>query len=385
MVNKLHMLAQKQLAVSRKEFSLMHMKYRTGERRFGPVRAGYPGGWILAGLMLMSASAFAQWSLDVNCQTYPSPSVSDWENQPDIVRISIGYSGAGIARVQLQSSITSTSSRLEIASGVSDTFVFTIPRTIQTDNRSFLSYHNIKYSSQYRSEIIQTNQLPEGAYVIHVTLINAAGAILANAESNTFYILSFHRPTLQSPAYGDTTPSPFPSFQWTNATTFPGFPAVYKFTLWYVEPKSAKTPLQIIREVPYYQTTIMNEASFVYPNSARPLEIGQTYIWQVQATDNNGRPLGEDQGFSDPGLFAFETLHTTPSKESDTAWLHGLKTEGALSTVKREGSWYDVSVALTFPSSATDIDVRVWNLGFQCCTDNGNTGDVYSDGDSAIR
>jgi hypothetical protein len=339
---------------------------------------------MLAGLMLMVTSAFAQWSLYVTCQTYPSPSVSDWENQPGIVRISIGYSGAGIAKVQLQSSITSTSSRLEIASGVSDTFVFTIPRTIQTDNRNFLSYHDIKYNSQYRSEIIQTNQLPEGAYVIHVALVNAAGAILTSAESNTFYILSFHRPTLQSPQAGDTIRSPFPTFQWTNATTFPGFSVAYKFTLWEVKPEYPRMPLQIIREVPYYQTTVMNEASFTYPNSAPPLEVGQSFVWQVQATDNTGRPLGEDQGYSDPGGFFRASMGILHGANGDTSRFQSLLNVNAQSTVVRMGSWYDVSVVMTFPSSATDIDVRVWNQGFQCCTGNSNIGDVYSEGDSAM-
>jgi len=127
----------------------------------------------LAILLTLAGSSHAQWTLGVSCETYPSPSVADWERQPGIVAITIGYSGSDPAQVMLKSSVMSAMTREEIASGLSKTIAFSGPGSVQRDNRDFLNYHDIKYNARYREQIVRTNRFPEGAYILKVQLVPA--------------------------------------------------------------------------------------------------------------------------------------------------------------------------------------------------------------------
>jgi len=336
----------------------------------------------LAVLLVLAGSSYAQWTLETWCETYPSPSVADWERLPGFVRITIGYSGSGPASVMLKSSVMSAATREEIASGFSEPIEFSGPGTARRDNRDFLKYHDITYNPRYREQIVRTNRFPEGAYDLRVQVVaDENSPPLAEAQPARFYILSFRRPELRSPLDSSAVRVSFPTFQWTPVTSFQGFHVSYRLRICEVLPRQSWQ--QAINNRPYHEVRVADRTTYVYPNTARPLVVGSPYVWQVQALDSRNRPLGDFEGKSNVARFD----RTQLLLQIDTSLLHVIvfRNVTAKTTVTRSGSYYNVKIDIDYPSSATDLGVKVWNQGFQCCTDNSNVGDVYSQGDSAKR
>jgi hypothetical protein len=339
----------------------------------------------LAILLTLAGSLHAQWTLGVSCDTYPSPSVADWERQPGIAAITIGYSGSGPAQVMLKSSVVSAMTREEIASGLSKTIAFSGPGSVRRDNRDFLNYHDITYSARYREQIVRTNRFPEGAYDLKVRLFPSGDTTkpLAEAPPARFYILSFHRPELRSPADSSAVRVSFPTFQWTPVTTFQGFHVRYRLRLCEVMPRQSWH--QAINNRPFHEVVVPDRTTYVYPNTARALEVGQGYVWQVQALDSRNRPLGDFEGKSD--VARFDRKQMLVQMQLDTSIMHFNLNRNvtAKTTVTRSGSHYNIKIEVDYPTNATDLCIKVWNQGFQCCTDNSNVGEVASEGDSAKR
>ncbi len=248
---------------------------------------------------------FAQdFSLNLSCQSYPSPFVSDWENNPGIVNITINYSGSTPESVRLVSRVVSAE-RGEIATGQSDNIIFTSPQTIYRDNRDFLNYRNITYNPDYRDQIVRTGRLLEGTYTLYVQLVRVGtGGVLAEREA-VFYILSFNPPSLVAPANFDTVRIQFPTFQWTPATSHPGF--VVRYHLKICEIRAGQTPEVAINNIPHHSEVIVDRISFTYPNSAQALEENKSYCWQVQAKDRNDVPIGDNEGKSEIWQFTYKT------------------------------------------------------------------------------
>jgi hypothetical protein len=347
-------------------------------------RARLPNhGWrlALAILLTLAGSSYAQWTLVVQCETYPSPSVADWERMPGIVAITISYSGSEPANVTLKSAVLSAMTRDTIASGLSKTIEFKGAGTVQRDNRDFLNYHDIKYSERYRQQIVRTNRFPEGAYILAVQLDTVENRPPLAEQTARFYILSFRRPELSSPADSSAVRVSFPTFQWTPATTFQGFHVSYRLRLCEVLPRQPWR--QAINNRPFHEVMVQDRTTYVYPNTARSLVVGNHYVWQVQALDSRNRPLGDFDGKSNIARFDRGQLLV----QVDTAMLHFALNRNvtAKTTVTRSISHYNVKIEIDYPTNATDLCVSVWNQGFQCCTDNSNVGEVYSYGDSAKR
>ncbi|MCX6842688.1 MAG: hypothetical protein NTX53_10445 [candidate division WOR-3 bacterium] len=130
-------------------------------------------GLALAIILTLVGSTYVQWTFAVSCETYPSPSVADWERRPGIAAITVGYSGSGPAQVLLKTSVMSVVTPEEIAAGLSKTIAFSGPGSVRRDNRDFLNYHDITYNACYREQIVRTNRFPAGAYILKVQLVPA--------------------------------------------------------------------------------------------------------------------------------------------------------------------------------------------------------------------
>lgn len=252
-------------------------------------------------LLCWCSTLYGQWSLNVTCQTYPSPYLSDWERTPGIATITITYSGVVTETVRLESRLVSDEHG-NIANGVSPNIIFTGPTVAIRDNRSFITYRDITYDSRYRDEIIRTNRLLEGSYNLYVKLVKVStGAVLVDERSARFYILSFSPPSLTTPENGDTVWIANPNFTWTAATSHPGF--IVRYHLKICEMLPGQAPEVAINNIAHHSEIVIDRTSFIYPNSARALAIGKNYAWQVQARDRNDIPIGENEGKSEVWQF----------------------------------------------------------------------------------
>jgi len=310
---------------------------------------------------LMNSALFAaEMTMNVSCQTYPSPYLSDWATIPGIVNITITYTGSVPDTVRLEGSAVSREHG-EIVSGQSDNIIIPGAQTIRRDNRDFLNYKNIKYSETYTEQLTRTGRLLEGTYTLYMKLVKVNTGTVVSEKSCLFYILSFNQPSLIAPANGDTTLIVSPTFQWTQATAHPGFTVRYHFRLCEVGP--GQTPQEAMSNIAFHEQVIENSTSFIYPNTARALVTGKAYVWQVQSTDRNNIPIGANEGRSEIWRF----------QKAEITFYHPVMRPiyqpkiGISKIVNRVNNYFEVILEITNQDSLTFDDLTIYsmNLGFQ--------------------
>jgi len=98
----------------------------------------------------------------------------------------------------------------------------------------------------------------------------------------------------------------YPLFQWTPPIPLPPMVRpVYYFRL--CEMKPGQILQDAIDNPPHFEKKGISTTSLRYPASAKPLEPGKSYCWQVQATDREtGKPIGKNEGKSEIRTFIFQ-------------------------------------------------------------------------------
>jgi hypothetical protein len=149
---------------------------------------------------------------------------------------------------------------------------------------------------EYVGLIERTGRFPEGRYKILIRLFTVEGELLD--EDKRTHRVEYPELRLISPRDGASTSEPNPLFTWSLTRPISGLKYILKiFELTFDETKIAATS-----NIPFFQKKI-NTTFFRYPSSARPLEKGKDYAWQIQVLDETGYPLGEKEGKSE--IFSF--------------------------------------------------------------------------------
>jgi hypothetical protein len=310
-------------------------------------------------LVLNPALFAAEMTMDVNCQTYPSPYLSDWTTNPGIVNITIHYTGSIPDTIRLEGRAVSNEHG-EIVSGRSDNIIIPGGQTVRQDNRDFFNYQNIEYSDPYVDQLTRTGRLLEGTYTLHLQLVKVSTGTVITEQSCVFYILSFDQPSLIAPEDQDTIWIASPVFQWTPATSHPGFTVRYHLKVCEMGPR--QTPQMAINNIAHDEQVIENAVSFIYPNTASPLEVGKTYVWQVQARDRNDISIGENEGRSEVWQF-YKSVLLEPYRIAATLPPHIEVTR----SVMRHDNYFEVILELrnTGPVVVDSIVMIDLNKGFQ--------------------
>ncbi len=181
------------------------------------------------------------------------------------------------------------------------------PGTKRIQARDITDVRDVWYASEYREYIMRTGSVPEGTYTACVYVIDAiTGAELAH-HCITVTVMPIEPPRLISPQNGIELKVTNPLLSWTAAFPLPaGERALYKIKI--VELLDAQSPEQAMRmNTPWYEGTVTNQTTLVYPATARPFKEQMKYVWQVQAVDQFGKPLGRNSGLSE--IWEFNTGH----------------------------------------------------------------------------
>ena len=83
----------------------------------------------------------------------------------------------------------------------------------------------------------------------------------------------------------------------------PGYEVTYHLKI--CEVLEGQTKEQAIEGYPLHEADLVNQTSYPYPADAPDLDSGKTYVWQVQAKDPSGSPLGENEGKSEIWAFTY--------------------------------------------------------------------------------
>ena len=268
-------------------------------------------------LLLNSTPTIAQW-VDLNIPNpYPSPYISDWENNPTIGSLTITNNTSSQADVLIYLTISHSSIGV-IASGNSEpiTTLPGIPTQINSDK--FIEWNTITYNASLQDQIIQTGRLPEGEYSACITLKDINGKILESDICRQFNIVYPSPPSLFYPADGEQLTSTYPIFTWTPVQVPPDYQLRYIIKIAEILP--GQTPNQgLLANTLQYEDENLLTTNMQYPVSALPLESGKTYAWQVQAVDQNGFPPSDNEGKSEIWTFVVpRTSEAIPLQDSSS-------------------------------------------------------------------
>ncbi len=142
----------------------------------------------------------------------------------------------------------------------------------------------------YEQIVVQTGTLPEGDYTFTICLMP-----MIICDTDTFDIIHPGPPQLLSPRDGDSIITQQPTFTWDPpAPTPPG--VTYEIKI--VEIYLGQTAMQAIQaNPPWFQQRDIRVPNLPYPMSARDLDKGKAYAWQVTAY-SGGAKVGVSEEWS---------------------------------------------------------------------------------------
>ena len=257
----------------------------------------------------------------LNVRPDPSPYVADWESDPSIVTLVLSYTGAGGVAFYLDGRVMRGTE--SVVAGRSTAFEFVrASQLVLTTRDGIWEANSVTYQASLRDLLEQTGRLPDGEYQFCVDVRQGLpeagpGALLA-ADCAPFSITAPQPPGLVTPGDGETVIQPFPTFVWTPVLLGANARVGYHVRVAPVLP--GQSPLDAINNVPMFEGDFPNAVT-LYPRDALPLEEGERYVWQVQATDDAGLPVGERQGKSEVWTFTYTPTGVEPpvAFDPDTA------------------------------------------------------------------
>jgi hypothetical protein len=255
-----------------------------------------------------ATAARPQVSLEILVNPYPSPYLSDWEKQTETIQFLITNEGNSDLEVKGYARLISDAHG-EIFRGWSQPITIPAGETETVTSDEVVDYATVEYNEDLRQQILSTGRIPEGIYTLHVQIfLYEAGQtelMLTEGEAE-FTILGFAQPALVSPLDDEVLSSRDVVFEWESTTDHPDFEVRYHLRIFEMRP--GQTPIEAVEaNRVFYEKEVVSTLSFLYPEDAPEFIPGVQYAWYVQATDMDGRPLGENQGRSEIWTFWFQS------------------------------------------------------------------------------
>lgn len=296
--------------------------------------------------------------IDVVAEPFPTPFVSDWDQDPNIFNATITNNEATSIIIDIKAEITRNNKIL--GNGTSTNIKLDAFEVKNLDNIEFLESGDWNYNSKFTDGIAKTGKLPEGEYEICLSYTDKNFVVTKGCAS--FEIVIPDIPDLIDPIDDTNVEEMFPRFEWTPSFVPTEMGIEYRIIVCPVE--DGENFNYSITKVPIWdEQTIDN--SIIYPTTSPPLDNGRTYVWQIQLLDKNSMPTGENEGKSEIGSFVFDTVQTTETGvvltvndglEEDIDWSN-------LTTVS--GNWVGESedVYYSVGSTAGNTDILAWTYG----------------------
>jgi hypothetical protein len=254
------------------------------------------------------AAQSPEWTTILNVRPDPTPYIADWENDPLIVTLVLSYTGSGNAAFHLQGSILRGAT--PIVSGRSAAFEFVRPsQLILTTRDGIWERNSVDYQSSLRDQLERTGRIPDGEYQFCVDvrqgLPEAGGGALLSRDCAPFSITAPQPPSLVAPSDADSVRVGWPVFIWSPVML--GLNSRVSYHLRVAPVLPGQGALDALNNVPQHEADLAG-TMLSYPRDGLPLEPGTRYVWQVQALDESGQPVGERQGKSEVWAFTYDPL-----------------------------------------------------------------------------
>lgn len=328
---------------------------------------------VLAAVLWGASPALAQLGASLFIQPFPSAYPGDWQTNGSIGLLTISNSSPSFSRqVRIDLRILRSPDMMPILSGSSDPQLIPPgPSTTMLNNTQFLSLRNVTYNASLKGLVARSGRLPEGEYIARIDIRDMSGTpLVSDVASLPFTIVYPPSPVLIYPSDGDTIIQPNPVFQWVPATAPPGFAVQYALRVIEVLPGQVPAQALAANDIPQYEDARITGTTVIYPLNALPLRKGTTYVWRVQALDQNGYPVSTNNGYSQFFTFTFTDgiippppPPPPPPPVADCLQLNAATPEngGAWKTLTIPVFGVDVRPAI-MRSGLRRVELRVWEM-----------------------
>jgi hypothetical protein len=255
---------------------------------------------LIISTFLITSSLFAQ-EVTVNIQHPPYNQLKI----DDMWKITLINTSSTKLTVNLKGTLTEADAGL-IATGESRTFELPPGRKIFTGANYKELDPDITYvnkDSHYKESVTRTGGLPAGEYEICLYVIESTSGNQLGLDCIQQSVLSAAPPTLISPEDGSEISLKHPDFIWLP-TAVSGVKVNYIFKM--VERFGSQSVQESIEKNGAYYTTTVKHTMLTYPISAPELIDGKEYVWSVQSVDEEGNPVGSNNGYSEVWSFRYK-------------------------------------------------------------------------------
>jgi hypothetical protein len=230
--------------------------------------------------------------------------ISDWERDPNQIRLSVVNISQNTLQVAFEVNVTGRKTGLTVTS----------PRkagTLRPGGNVFfpkdiIDFQNVKFNQGEGKNVKISRRLPDDDWELCVR-INIQNAEASISTCGNFTLQFAVPPILINPADGERITTRFPLFQWTPATVKPGIMVLYRIKI--CELFAGQAARQALdANLPHFKQDGLPVTTFVYPVAGFPFNNKTQYVWQVQAYDEFGNALGDNDGKSEIWTFYYEEM-----------------------------------------------------------------------------
>ncbi len=161
------------------------------------------------------------------------------------------------------------------------------------------------FNPEFQSGIERTGRFPAGNYTLCITVIMATSGEEIGRHCIPFMVTMPSATRLIAPLDEGEITELYPIFQWSEPTPLPHDAAVfYRFKI--SEIYSGQTPAEAMDNIAHFEVMRQRMSTLQYPLEGLRFEQDKEYVWQVQALDEEGKPIGENDGKSEIWQFKYQ-------------------------------------------------------------------------------
>jgi hypothetical protein len=180
------------------------------------------------------------------------------------------------------------------------------------DLQTYFDVNHLDFVNFNRDQYITNPNLPEGYTTICFTAYDYGrpDVAVSNTNCGNFFLTLPDPPLLNYPACGMQVKALSPQqlmFSWVpmNMGNTASASTVYELSLY--ENRDRRNPNDIVQNVAPIYTNRSQASTIVYGPGEPALQTGMSYVWRVQAIDENGHQAFKNNGFSQPCAFSYTT------------------------------------------------------------------------------
>ncbi len=239
----------------------------------------------------------------------PSPWLSDWQNRSETATIIVTNRGTDERFVRITTQVSDLNNGDVLAETDPNLLppLELVPGINRFDAADILPYAAVRLAPRLQENALRTGRIPAGRHQICVQVLDAETMQeLSQLNCRPFDITNYQAPVLINPVDGDVVQQDeLIVFRWSPLTPPSTEGVIYRLAIFEVPP--GQNALNMFRNgVPLFTQDLNGQTQIPLPLGLEiPVDLASSFIWSVQALDQDERPLSDPDGWAKPFLFTF--------------------------------------------------------------------------------